>query len=458
MVAFTASKNPIASTKPSATCEDQIHRRRTYRRLLTGILIVACTVPAIIVVAPLRTRWLTAVGMRHFYALTDASINIGHETRTSPTHQGLSPQAICDELTIQNDDEWQVTFSNPDLTTDLQQFAHENLQHSSTAAFRAATVDLVPGSFDVFEVARRVRRLTEHRTDFGGHDIWECLGAARAKRGFWCHHFARLFASVCTSRGYTTRIVSLSAFGNHFDHAVCEIFLPELGGWMLIDVDFEVAYRSDGKWLTSVELQQIWKSIRDDIPRDRRMEDTPAQSAIRRARIAAEHDLEVVEFGEEESHLRDARFAVSSTGFNLELFEYVFLAVRDDYLSQAYPFGHPYRIGQICFRADGTNHLIEVCPEAHSAAPSTAYAPVGRSTIKVTAVAPDLTLQLRFDTRMPNHQYFQVRHNGGEWQPSMAPQEELWPLTSAANILEVRTFNSQGVCGPITKIEVKANQ
>lgn len=432
--------------------ERRIRRRRKYRRLLVGMILVGCTLPMMLVVAPLQTRWLTAVAMKQFYAVIDGRENIVWNTASE---RGLDPQGIGSRLAAENGGKWNVVFANPDLSRDLRNFAHEDPQHPSVVAFRKATADLVPETFDVFEVARRVRRLTNHRTDFSGHEIWDCLAAARSGRGLWCHQFCRLFAAVCSSRGYTTRMVSLSCRGNHFDHAMCEIYLPDMGGWTLIDVDFEIAYRAGDRWLTAIELQQIWKSVRDDVPFEKRFEDTSTQAAKRRDWIAAKHELEIIEFGSEEMNLRAERFRVSPTSYNLELFEYVFLAVRDDYLSETYPFAHPFRIGQICFRADESEDLIEVCPEAHYAMWESVYAQVGRSHVEAISVHEGPSLQLRFTSSMPNAELFQVRHNSGDWQIVKNPQLEAWALMHSVNTLEVRAVNSQGVGGPVTAIQIK---
>lgn len=427
--------------------------RVKYRRILAGICLAACTLSMIPVIAPLHTRWFAAAAMKHVYSVIDSPTKPDWD---QTTERGIAPLEITRRLESVTGDQWKIVVDNPDLTADLQDFAHEDLQHPSVAAFREATADLVPETFDVFEVARRVRQLTNHQTDFTGQDVWDCLASARQKRGFWCHHFCRLFGAVCTSRGYTTRIISLSCLGNHFDHAMCEIYVPEMGGWMVIDVDFEVAYRAGDRWLTAVELQQIWKSIRHDVSDKKRFEDDPTEAARRRGWIMEERNLEIVEFGQDESHLRQARFEVSPTGLNLELFEYVFLAVRDDYLSDTHPFGHPYRIGQICFRADGADDLIEVCPEAHHVPISSAYAPIGRSHVRMIGLSHGPSLELAFTSSMANIEQFQVRCDTGDWTIVEDPQRQIWRLAESVNTLEVRAMNSQGVSGPVTAIRIEA--
>lgn len=443
------ANEPATPDQPSAT-KTVFGRRKWFQRILVATTLAVGVVAALLIFAPLQTRWLVAAGMKQVYAFSDDNLSKGRADNARP---GLTLKSICERLDSQSEAKWTVQIDQPQSGANLKAFAHEDLQHPSVVKFRNATADLVPETFDVFEVARRVRKLTQHRTDFHGHDVWECLGAARSGRGLWCHHFCRIFASVCTSRGYTTRIVSLSQSGGHFDHAACEVFLPQMGGWMLIDVDFEVAYRAHGRWLTAVDLQRIWQTVRDDIPSEHRFDDAPEQSGKRRSQIVARHGLEVVEFGDEERHLRDARFEVSPTGLNLELFEYVFLAVRNDYLSRSYPFAHPYRIGQVCFRADQSNELIEVCPEAHYVPSQTVYEAVGSTRLKAEAVTDKFGLKLCFETTMPNFQEFQLRHNHlGNWEPMSKCLSEHWALTEKTNVLEVRAVNKLGVFGPTTSI------
>ncbi|MEZ6127672.1 MAG: hypothetical protein R3C59_03255 [Planctomycetaceae bacterium] len=439
----------------SEPLDDRQHRKTRYRRLLTGLLAAAVAVPLLVLLAEVHVRWMTAIGMQHLYDLIDPPLDVDSGP---PARRGLDPERIKHALTSQNGGQWQVIADSTDISSDFADFAHEDPQHSSTIAFRKDTADLVPEEFDVFEIARSVRALTNRRTDFTGHNVRDVLEAARARRGLQCHHFVRLFGSVCSSRGYTTRMVLLSALGQDFDHAACEVFLPESARWILIDVDFGIAYRSRGVWLNAYELQQIWKAVRDDVPTGQRMAGISTESARRKNRIKTEHSLEMVKFGQTESELRRERLAASPTGCNLELFEYIFLATRDDYLSRSYPVAHPFRIGQICFRADGLESLIETCPEAHFVPVETAYASIGRSTVEVVRVNPGPDLKLRFASSMPRFQGFEVRRNHGEWQAVKTPDDFHWTLYAGANVLEVRAVNMIGVSGPPAGISIRQVQ
>ena len=436
---------PLSS--PTTPTKRKRWLKRSFVAMTAGSLAIAIAVS----VAPLESRWLVANGLEQFYEVVDGSEPNHFGPQRVP---GLADEAVrgrLDELTGQH---WQIeNHTASHLLKDPTDFAHEDPTRSQVATFREQTAELWVEPIDVFEVARRVRHLTRHETDFDSNDVVECLNAARSGRGLLCQHFSRLFACVCSARGYTTRVVSLSSNGEYFDHAMCEIYLPEQRKWVLIDTDFGVAYRRNDEWLNAVEVQAGWKQLRDG-----KFEPNGSTAAQKQTTVLKETGIELVVFGNSEPNLRDKRMAESPTGMNLELFEYLFLAMRDDNIGMQYPPGHPTKVKQLCFRADGTDEFVEVCPEAEFRDQANAYWHVGASEIQFLSVQQETDtdqpeLQLQFSTRTPRFKEFEIRINGQTWQ-SCEPNLT-WPLSNDKNQIDLRSINSSGVRGPISTIHIE---
>ncbi|MFK7818212.1 MAG: transglutaminase domain-containing protein, partial [Planctomycetaceae bacterium] len=364
---------------------------------------------------------------------------------------GLSVEQIERQLRETAHHDWQIERYKFAVAQDIE-FAHEDPARPRVEEFRKATADLWPKPFDVFEVARRVRKLTRHETDFDSGDVVACLTAARSGRGLLCQHFSRLFGCVCSARGYTTRVVSLSEDGNVFDHAMCEIYLPDYGRWVVIDTDFGVAYRLDGKWLNAVEVQRIWRRLASESE----FQSSTRPVAEKQAMVLRHSGLEMVTFGTVESQLRKKRMNESRTGMNLELFEYVFIAMRDDNVGVEYPFGHPVKVKQLCFAADGSDDFVPACPEAGFPDYEDVYWHVGACGIQVTGVSMESglsKLSLAFSTRTPRFAEFECRVGGGDWRSCASTFD--WVLESQQNRIDVRSINTSGVRGPVSTLRVR---
>lgn len=424
----------VPQTQPTSS------RKRGLRRLAAIGVVVLAMIPTAVLIAPTESRWVAAVGFQTFYDIVeeDERSHFGPEPRACLTFTEVEDRLQA----LRADTCWKITGARPVAASPTLPFAHEDTSHPAVSAFRAETADLVPSPFDPFEVARRVRALTRHETDFDSDDVSEYLAAARSGRRLLCHHFSRLFGAVCTAHGYTTRVISLSAKGDHFDHAVCEIYMPEFRKWIAIDTDFEMAYRKDGQWLNAAEIQREWQQLRDSL-------DNANKTA---ARVAT--NIELVPFGNSEPHLRQQRLEVSPSGLNLELFEFVFIAMRDDYLSRKYPTGHPAKVRQLCFRADTREDFVPVCPEAIFARHDIAYWHVGHTNAEITRVGNGPFVELRFSTRTPRFCKFEIRVDGASWEPVLKATRHEWSLHLGANRFEVRSINAAGLRGAITKLEV----
>src|SRR5262249_40221916 len=154
-------------------------------------------------------------------------------------------------------------------------------------------------------------------------DPLQLLRLMQAGRGFTCKYFAALHGSLCATRGYTWRLLSLSRFGTEFDHAADEVYSPEHGKWIVFDPDFNIGYKRGGEYLSAWDLQKAWEAVKLDFGFDGRdLREFYRRLARQKERVAAVSGVELAVLGPAgEDFRRTNLFGSSSTGLDLEYFE-----------------------------------------------------------------------------------------------------------------------------------------
>lgn len=429
-------------SSPTDPASGKTARPRYKRRVLLAVVGLGLCIPVAALVAPLQSKRLAAVGLEQAYGWFDQpAVDFG-----PPPGGGLSVEQIQSQLGAG----YEVRFEQKEVPPERDLFGYENPLHPEVEKFRQETVDLVPEPFDVLEVSRRVRALSRHTRKPGyagdSSDVRGCLAAARNNVGLWCHHFSRIFGGLCSAHGYPNRIVSLSETGDLFGHAMCEVYLPEHDKWVAIDTDFEVTYWRDGVWLNAYELHMTWRDVCEQLCPGGDLQQRYKVMRANKDKVKEIANLEIVPFGHSEPALRDYALDDSVTGLHLEYFEHMFLARRDDYLSREYPFGHPLRVRQLAFRADGQSHLTEVGPDAIYLSAEVAYAPINTSWINVVEVRGPTELVLSGSTYTPGFDRFELRRNGEAWEsvPGRGASIRV-QLKPGRNEFELRAVNGFGV-------------
>jgi hypothetical protein len=346
----------------------------------------------------------------------------------------------------------------PRMSQDLVHFRHEDLHAPGVEHFADAAKDILEGG-DLFQLANRLRSLTTH--DEAGAslhrpDPLRYLEQARKHTPLTCAPFAVIYGALCIARGYTSRVLGLSTDGTAFDHAVCEVYAPEFHKWILVDPDFNIAYRRGGEWLNALELQEVWQSLKAQEAPGSSLSTIHEQLRKKKDGIPNATSVELVILGTAGAPLRATNlFQSSCTGMNLEFFEYIAYPVRNDYLSHDYPFGHPARWKQYVLRTAPTGPWPAVCPDAYEPQGSdTLYWPVGRSWLipDEAATTGDASTWNLF-TATPNFTHFEVRRDKGDWN-RVDGHTLSWPLKTGANDLEVRSVNLGGLRGETTHVTV----
>ena len=348
----------------------------------------------------------------------------------------------------------------PDVADRLA-FHHKLTTHSAAARFCQETQHLLVGQPDLFELCRRIRPLTEHGiSELAADEPFGLLTAARGGQPLLCYQFAALYCQTCLAAGYTARVLGLSNDGTSFAHAVVEVYAPEYQGWILIDIDFNVAYRRNGQWLTAADLQRAWQQVRP-LARAGRLDPD-------RVRLAT--GVEMVVLSDAGAAIRRSNLTgKGGSGMLLELYNAVFYAARNDTLSGYYPPGHPDRVRQYLLTDLPTP--LPICPEALRVVDSgDLYTPLGRTTVALADRAPanlleaglakaddsqsGTTLTLRLQTFLPNFTHFAVARDGGNAQ-TCRDGVVRWPLTVGTQTLRVEAVNAAGRAYEPTRLSVE---
>jgi hypothetical protein len=331
-------------------------------------------------------------------------------------------------------------------------FQHESLTDPEVVEFLKLADPVINGSRDVFEIASRVRGMTEHgraTVAFDDNNPVEIMRVAQLGEPLTCRPFSLLFGACVVEKGYSSRLLGLSKDGRKFDHAVTEVFVPDFRKWIVIDTDFNIAYRRRGEWLSAAELHDLWTELSRRHPDKRLREELydAVDPAVTRD-IREVLQVEVIVLGETGEPLRQNNLALHGTGIGLEFYEYVVYHARNNFLGAEYPKGHPKRSLQYVIQPLGESRSPAMCPEA-TPAPSreSLYFPVGRTQISLDHVdEEEEIISLRLATWTPNFSHFESRDDQGEWRVHSSNQVQFhWQ--PGVHLVEARSVNLAGLRG-----------
>ncbi|MEO2030953.1 MAG: hypothetical protein ABGZ35_02595, partial [Planctomycetaceae bacterium] len=145
------------------------------------------------------------------------------------------PNESQNDVTIQKMAEsgFSITIRGPSPIWSVP-FVHEDVTTAEAVKF-ARQIDRVIGhTGDSFAWSQQIRELAPH----GSTDLPEncnrsdLLRHAAAGKPLSCYYFAHLLQATCLVRGFTSRVLGLSSNGTTFEHAVTEVYLPELEKWV----------------------------------------------------------------------------------------------------------------------------------------------------------------------------------------------------------------------------------
>ena len=93
--------------------------------------------------------------------------------------------------------------------------------------------------------------------------ILDLIDAGSKGASFWCEVSARATTQVASALGWPSRLITLSARGYNWQHAVAEFWSNQFSKWFIVDTDFNVVYESDGIPLSAYELVHYGWRLKD---------------------------------------------------------------------------------------------------------------------------------------------------------------------------------------------------
>lgn len=326
-------------------------------------------------------------------------------------------------------------------------FRHECVQAEAFQAFASAAGRLLHGRPDPFELSARIRKLAGHadvEPELTAPATMSALRMAQAGKSLTCRPFTILHAAACLSQGYTSRMLGLSFHGHSFDHAVTEVYLPQLAKWVLIDCDFNIAYQRDGVWLSAGDLHRGLQELKQKVS-------MPGQSggSLPKSLTAQETreltGIELVPLGSAGEKIRKSHIdGNSTTGIDLELYEHVFYPVRNDLLSGQYPPGHPCRWRQFVLQPNRVAPPIE--PAARVVRDATDLEWSQQTTTAEFLSSSKDSMELQLSTWTPEFSHFEVCIDGVHWQRQSGSRVH-WSLQPGENHMQARAVNTAGLPG-----------
>jgi hypothetical protein len=268
----------------------------------------------------------------------------------------------------------------------------------------------------------------------------EILKAIDDGHSFFCAQYAEVLVSAAASLGWLDRPLALrrhkgaNKTGGSTEHSVTEIWSNQHRKWVMLDPTANMHVEKDGVPLNAFEIRQEW------FYSDGKELTFVAGSERKKYRKS---DLPIIVgrfegFGD-----------LTVDPDEPDKYGFIGYIPNTDLMDAGYDYGKMFIVKDaLC---DGTKWHLRTLP-AHPA--TDPYFPVNQAAL--TLVAENGKIAASLKTLTPNFKRFEVRIDGGRWQPS--GETFAWNVHPGSNRLEARSVNAFGVSGPVSTAELMVKE
>ena len=293
-------------------------------------------------------------------------------------------------------------------------------------------------------------------------DALEILGAPDKQHGM-CVHFGNAFSQCANALGFVARPVVLT---NHF---VADVWSNEYRRWVLMDVEavhpegfrrYGTAHYLDAKTQEPLDLLTLHRAVHRTLAADAAARDAATASgaelppAAPVAGVTQAYDVDT----DAGPHTRQL---LPRTAKELRIFERFALVPRNNHLDQLTPWEEfhgqdHYHSNQYWWWYGDTPQGREIQYPIQVTREADLFWSVNEVALSLTATGKPDAVVATLVTFTPNFARFEVRVDGGEWQPvpgqAVDPDDQWalfpWALRPGDNRLEVRAVNRFARPGP----------
>ncbi len=342
---------------------------------------------------------------------------------------------ILKEMSVTEGNALIKSYNNPYIIENNHEFGYEVYMESRKEEMDAIyniEADLVTlNDFKaIIEIRNFVKGLWKHGGDLGFNpdrfDALKIISNAKEGKEYWCHVYALTYSQLLSSKGITSRLVSLSRDGYEKDHAVVEVWSNYYKKWIIMDVDYNLHYVYVGSEipLNTVELHNAY--INNEIDEIEVVKGIPRP---------VDYDVE------------------SKSDYKLlEFYAYVFIDMRNDWYVNDYMRGHPNASDfATLFWFD--NRLPRVLNLYRKVSDINDYYWTLNQTEIYFRRIDDSTLELLLKTVTPNFKSWVVTVDGSN-EFELDKQIYDWKLHKGYNSFNVKSLNLYGVDGIESTISI----
>lgn len=299
--------------------------------------------------------------------------------------------------------------------------------------------EVVAGETDEFRRTLLLRHWIYDRVDVdmskpaaSDTDVMVMLEACPDGGAYHCGHFMRMQQAVLNAMGHVARPMFAGAGAEEGPlsgaHGMNEIWINDLGKWVLFDAEYDAHYEIDGVPLSALEIRNaMWKDEGKDVVKVVGPDRTPVPRAQPDSYGKTPYTFKWISwYPEADIFTRDVKRSAKE------------IVVADDIWKN----NTWYRGGRKHFAYDADLFVEIDNPEAVYWTPNV---------LKVDTAVDGDTASVFITSDTPNLKTYQIRRPDGEWRAT--PDEFMLDLEGGRR-WQLRSVNTAGVSGPVYHLDI----